>query len=92
MKVETEYPQPLLRFAMLMQDKLDENCHKRGWSDLSPAWLLRRMREETGEIRTALRKKKDALTIARECADVANFAMMLADNLLNNAEELKENG
>ena len=69
----------VLRFAEVMELKLLENSHKQGWGQLSPKWLLNRLRQETRELEGALKTGTPEL-IAREAADVANFAMMIADN------------
>lgn len=70
----------LNKFKRAMLEKLIENNHKMGWEGLSDKWILNRIRQEKTEIETALRNGnlKEA---KRECADVANFAMMLWDNL-----------
>ena len=69
----------ILRFATVMQTKLDENDHKRHWSLYSPAWLLNRLRQEAGELERAIASGAPADEVEREAADVANFAMMVAD-------------
>jgi NTP pyrophosphatase (non-canonical NTP hydrolase) len=65
------------RFAGEMQRQLNENCHKRGWHGMSNAWLLMRLTQETRELQRAIKTGKH---IVEEAADVANFAMMIADN------------
>jgi hypothetical protein len=75
-------------FALAMEAKLKENDHKRGWKQERKDWLYGRLQEEVEELGHLLgglqsvgkfsspeyRKK-----ILREAADVANFAMMIAD-------------
>jgi len=71
----------LMRFSQHMQEKLQENNHKRGWEDLSAKQLLRRLRTEVRELEKALDSRVlRPREIAREAADVANFAFMIADN------------
>jgi NTP pyrophosphatase (non-canonical NTP hydrolase) len=81
----------VLKIAELMQHKLDKNKHKecaimnpegkgRMWSDCDVRWLLMRLREEADEIEKALNENESPVEIAKECADVCNFAMMIADN------------
>ena len=76
-------------FTLRMQYKLDKNQHKecsemnpdgkgRGWKHCSPAWLIMRLREETDELATAL-KEGNWENMLDECADVANFVMMVHD-------------
>jgi len=67
-------------FADAMAERLDANSHKHGWRDMTPRRLLRRLRQELGELARALaRDPVDATTVTREAADVANFAAMIAD-------------
>jgi NTP pyrophosphatase (non-canonical NTP hydrolase) len=76
----------VLRFAVEMEKKLAENDHKGGWDDCEPEWLLKRLREETRELAKLVRAEPNdrvasletATQVAREAADVANFAMMIA--------------
>lgn len=71
----------VLEFALIMEAKLGQNRHKgdrEGWLKDSPEALVFRMRQEVVELCGALMfDKPDA--IISECADVANFAMMVAD-------------
>lgn len=66
-------------FARTMEDRLQANDHKGGWKECSLRWLLQRLREETKELQTAMREDAPEW-IRKEAADVANFAMMIADN------------
>lgn len=69
-------------FAVAMEERLKANDWKGGWGDDSPDALLKRLGEEVVELRKEIRKpnaKKDPDQIRREVADVANFAMMIAD-------------
>lgn len=75
------------KFSELMETKLKLNDHKGGWGGCDVRWLLKRLREETGEIETAM-LKGDPKSVALECVDVANFAMMLSENF--KAPERKE--
>jgi NTP pyrophosphatase (non-canonical NTP hydrolase) len=72
------------RFAEIMEDKLVENDGKRGWRRNDAYQLHDRLLEEAAELRQAMTDAggdaaPNASTIAREAADVANFAMMIAD-------------
>lgn len=81
-------------FADLMEKTLQANDHKGGWKDELPSLdLLPRLREETVELEeaiafwitqtnwgeAALYMPRAVERVAREAADVANFAMMIAD-------------
>lgn len=79
-------------FAQLMEQKLRENDHKGGWQHESLHYLIRRVGEEYGELHALCYKDVNQLlgvppvlprerieAFGREAADVANFAMMIAD-------------
>jgi NTP pyrophosphatase (non-canonical NTP hydrolase) len=63
-----------------MEQELAANDHKGGWSHMSTAALLRRLRQELGELAKAIADGKDEKVVASEAGDVANFAMMIAEN------------
>ena len=67
------------RFACVMEGVLRDNDHKGGWDDCEPGWLLRRMGQELAELRRAYGRRATCEEVRKECADVANFAMMLAE-------------
>lgn len=85
----------VLWFAQQMELKLRRNDHKGGWRGIGMQYAQRRMREEALELERAIEEftyhnsdgspiseqeiveAKNA--IVREAADVANFAMMIAD-------------
>lgn len=66
------------RFALLMEAKLRANDHKQPWRHCSLNYLSTRLTQERAELRQALKKRED---VGLECADVANFAMMIADKV-----------
>lgn len=70
----------VLRFAMAMEKELRQNDHKGGWKSMGNPGLLVRLHEEMEELRCVLDNDRPAREILSESADVANFAMMLADN------------
>ena len=72
------------QFAAHMRRKLLENTHKGPWRELSSDYLMTLMADEMDELEEAL-EKGDPKAIIDECADVANFAMFIADN-----QELRE--
>ena len=67
-------------FSEEMENKLNENDDKGGWRDCKTSYLLKRLKEETAELEEALLDKAEALKILSEAVDIANFAMMIADN------------
>lgn len=71
----------VVRFAVLMEEILEENDWKGGWDRMTQGQLLQRAGQELKELRRALKKKgEDRKHICDEAADVANFCMMIADN------------
>lgn len=74
---------PLRWFAEQMEVTLRTNDHKGGWDSESFSYLYSRLYEEWHEIWRAYNRpngKRDWEEIIKECADVANMAMMIADN------------
>lgn len=83
----------VLEFAKRMESKLARNRHKgdrEGWINDEPDALLARLHEETRELENELaiavvrmheplNASMMANRVADEAADVANFAMMIAD-------------
>jgi hypothetical protein len=69
----------VLKFAVEMEKKLDKNEHKGAWEETSSWWLMRRLVDEVEELREQLRIG-GPMEVVEEAADVANFAMMIADN------------
>jgi NTP pyrophosphatase (non-canonical NTP hydrolase) len=70
----------VVEFALAMERELRANDHKRGWAGLTLKQLLNRLREETSELQKALGDGKGVDEVQAEAADVANFALMIADN------------
>lgn len=77
-------------FSCEMEAVLRANDHKGGWHGEDAGWLVERLREEVDELAKALDAHRAELasreryvaktaTVIREAADVANFAMMIAD-------------
>lgn len=64
-----------------MMKKLRQNSHKAHWNTVTNYWLLARMMDEIRELQDAMATDSPEM-IADECADVANFAAMIADNIL----------
>jgi NTP pyrophosphatase (non-canonical NTP hydrolase) len=70
------------RFAILMERELRKNDHKRSWK-LARVWdMFRRLQGETSELHRELtggKENRRPARVAKEAADVANFAMFIAD-------------
>ena len=76
-------------FAVLMEAKLRKNDYKSHWSKESFTYLFGRLDEEMKELNQAVSSAKtDYKRIADEAIDVANFLMMIVDNM----EELRRAG
>ena len=72
----------VLAFACLMEAKLRRHDHDRGrkgWEDSDIMVLADRIDDERCELLRALQRDAAPDVIAGECADVANFALMVAD-------------
>jgi NTP pyrophosphatase (non-canonical NTP hydrolase) len=68
----------ILRFALDMEENLLRNDHKGGWEGMTVNQLFLRLVQETLELTAAL--EADCPTdIISECADIGNFAMMIAE-------------
>ena len=66
----------VLAFALEMESKLRANDHKAHWRECSLDYLLTRLEQEALELREAINCGDGVIG---EAADVANFAMMIAD-------------
>jgi hypothetical protein len=81
-------------FAIEMEKKLALNDHKTGWKDCEVDWLIERLECEVTELKDEWWKRKNDFgrnagegfmftasnqDLIKECADIANFAMMVAD-------------
>jgi hypothetical protein len=80
---------PILRdtvrwFAEKMEARLAANDDRDGWADEDDQYLMDRLGEETRELVVTLAQAAVSTGLAQEvvheAADVANFAMMIADN------------
>lgn len=76
---EVDWP-TVTMFAEAMKDGLDVNEHKGGWEDCSEEFLIAKLAEEFAEFVQAVKGEESAEAIREEAADLANVAMMLADN------------
>ncbi len=79
--------QDLMDFSNNMYDKLEKNSHKGHWADVDIAKMFYMTHDEMDELEHEIDRltKGDASNevlwnIVQECADVANFAMMVASN------------
>lgn len=80
-------------FAEQMELALRKNDHKGGWEHEDEKWLVKRIADERGELKRAIGRLHKSCArpevdteplkarVIAEAADVANFAMMIADNM-----------
>lgn len=74
-------------FAEVMENKLRENDHKGGWDECNIDWLIHRLYQEAEELWREVRSNdKNYQNIISESADVADFAMMIADKARKEAK------
>ncbi len=80
----------VIQFALLMEERLKANDHKGGWGHCSLDYLIGRLKEEIQELDSSIgkaREHKDHISRPRrmnvklESCDVANFAMMICENI-----------
>lgn len=71
----------LALFAQFMETKLKLNDHKGGWEKCSIEDLFTKLQSEVDELRAAIEAEPN-LNVAFEAADIANFAMMIAWNVM----------
>jgi len=85
-------------FSERMEETLKKNDHKAHWSTSNNIYLFNRLKEEIEELAELIAdknlehkdiSKEDSKTreyYINECTDIANFAMMLADNAASNGD------
>jgi len=83
----------VLRFSRIMETKLREKDDIRdGWEDCDPIWLFERAEKEMKELKDEIQMYMNHSSLSpkwltikervqREAADVANFCMMISDNM-----------
>ncbi|WP_017814425.1 hypothetical protein [Paenibacillus shenyangensis] len=79
-------------FAIGMEEVLVKNDHKSGWKECDLAYLMDRLFQEMQEVYAAIGQGESAARIRSECLDVANFAMMIADNVAVAEKEADSRG
>jgi hypothetical protein len=91
----------VLAFAKRMEAKLAKNRHKgdrEGWLKDHPWELVERMLDETVEVQQSFTAHSEGIDspnpekTADECADVANFCMMVADRVTYSANAEPSHG
>ena len=67
------------QFAHQMKRELLKHLDRPGWKREKVEYLLARLTIELNELATAIMNNLERDEIKAECADVANFAMMISD-------------
>jgi len=67
------------KFAELMRKRLVENAYKGAWDDLELSFLYRRLTRKMDDLRDEIGGTQIPLFTDRHAADVANYAMIIAD-------------
>ena len=80
----------VLKMAVHMDKKLCDNSHKEGWGSCTNQYLSMRITQEKKELMKAIKEFRSPEEIWAEAADIANFAMMLADNYEEYYEDERE--
>ena len=69
----------VVRFARLMESQLRRNDSRGGWANCDRAYFMEKLEINLRDLGYDLRAgEKEA--VQRDCADLGNFAMMLAEN------------
>jgi len=82
----------VLWFAIEMEKKLKANDHKGGWRNCTLQYLSMRLTQERKELYDAIENRRGSFfgdshtdeEIIKECADIANYALMIADGFGKN--------
>lgn len=77
------------KFALLMEARLKRNDHRGGWGNSKPGYFHERIQANLVDLGTH-RANSDWEAYRRTCADIGNFAMMLADNAPQPPSQEKE--
>lgn len=79
------YRHDIRRFVEAMSYKMARNAHKGRWEKLDIPKTIELMRGEVNELRQAI-SNGNSVEILLECADVANFAMIVASIIMEKGD------
>lgn len=77
-------------FSSLMTNELMKHLSRPGWKHECIAYLEDRLGEEIAELCDAIESNQPKDVVEKEAADVANFAMMIADVYRQKVKPTKE--
>lgn len=71
-------------FASQMEIVLRENAFKCGWQSSTDSYLLKKLEEHYNDLQNLIyqneKEPADPEKVIRQAIDIANYAMMIADN------------
>lgn len=74
-------------FSGLMLQRIKENIERGGWTNCDHAYLIGNCRSNVNNVERLLEEGCDPEQLKRECADAANYLMMIADNIDQHPED-----
>lgn len=74
---------PVQWFAQKMEAVLKANDHKTGWLGCDSYWLMDQINIQMRQLDRAMRDHQDFKWVIKQCCDISNFAMMIADKHYN---------
>lgn len=93
------YTKKVAHFGDLMLHRLRANTHKGSWDDCDEDYLLGRLQQEMNELEAAVapgdlgwKTLRHVIAIEHEAADVANFAMMIAERARQDLDPAGDGG
>ena len=66
------------KFSLVMEERLRENDYRGTWKNERPEYLTKQLIKNLDDLLEAM-KSGNMATIPIECADIANYCMMIAD-------------
>ena len=82
----SDAPRPVvLEFSKEMEKQLRANDYKGGWENSTNYWLMEGLKKNLAALRTCVINQEPKVLIQQEeilrrASNIANFAMMIADN------------
>jgi len=73
---------PVQQFAIRMENKLQLNDHKDGWRNEKISYLMEQLQQKVNKLKLEFTYMHTQQMVP-ETINIANFAMMIADNIEN---------
>lgn len=74
------YEDKIKKLTPYMLEKFIQNDNKGSWENCTNYYLINRLIDEIEELIEAIAQEKEIKDIRSECADIANFVVMINDN------------